>query len=162
MSYAGRWHVEGQTENIVAVGVYYLQVDEGLEGGNLKFRPATSTKPYDYEECSCELKTQQGAAVVFANMLPHRFRKIRNLTEEDKRRTFINFFIVDPSMPTTSTREVPSASLLKRAMESCSIPKPIARHIFSYLPQLWTSTKAAKKFRKEAREAMTKEKHGWG
>lgn len=38
MKYSGRWHVEGQTENIVAVGVYYCHVGEELEGGNLKFR----------------------------------------------------------------------------------------------------------------------------
>ena len=37
-SYTGKWHVEGITERIVAVGVYYVYIDEELNGGNLIFR----------------------------------------------------------------------------------------------------------------------------
>ncbi|CAF1298408.1 unnamed protein product, partial [Didymodactylos carnosus] len=40
--YTGRWHTEGRTENILGVGVYYLFIDDELEGGALKFHPATS------------------------------------------------------------------------------------------------------------------------
>eukprot|EP01112_Ceratiomyxa_fruticulosa_P019617 TRINITY_DN6463_c0_g1_i2.p1 TRINITY_DN6463_c0_g1~~TRINITY_DN6463_c0_g1_i2.p1 ORF type:complete len:169 (+),score=41.43 TRINITY_DN6463_c0_g1_i2:144-650(+) len=29
--YSGRWHVEGATENVVAVGVYYTQIDQSIE-----------------------------------------------------------------------------------------------------------------------------------
>lgn len=48
MSYSGRWHVEGHSENIVAAGVYYAHVPPGLTGGNLKFRPAEVPQPeYD-------------------------------------------------------------------------------------------------------------------
>jgi hypothetical protein len=157
MTYAGRWHVEGQNENIVAVGVYYLQLDEGLSGGNLKFRPTDSPQPFYDIESDCELDVKQGSAVVFSNMMPHRFRKIENNTFEEKRRTFLNFFVVDPSRPLTSTREVPSTSLMVRALRD--LPKPIAKHILSYLPSVWTE---AKKFRKSAREAMKTEKSGWG
>ena len=74
MTYAGRWHVEGQTENIVAVGVYYLQVDEGLEGGKLKFRAADSPQPFYDIATDVELEVKQGSAVVFSNVVPHRFR----------------------------------------------------------------------------------------
>ena len=99
MKYAGRWHTEGQTENIVAVGVYYLHVDDQLEGGGLKFRPK-----YAPQDCYDGIIThhqvssvQTGAAVVFSNSIPHRFQQIRNLTPDDgRRRTFLNFFIVDP------------------------------------------------------------------
>jgi hypothetical protein len=39
MKYSGRWHTESQTENIIAVGVYYLDIDHQVEGGSLQFRP---------------------------------------------------------------------------------------------------------------------------
>ncbi|CAF1670211.1 unnamed protein product, partial [Didymodactylos carnosus] len=42
VTYSGRWHTEGCTENIQAVGVYYLYIDNELEGGALKFRPSVS------------------------------------------------------------------------------------------------------------------------
>ena len=34
----GQWHVEGITEGIVGVGVYYASIDDKLDGGNLIFR----------------------------------------------------------------------------------------------------------------------------
>ncbi|ETO35327.1 hypothetical protein RFI_01734, partial [Reticulomyxa filosa] len=37
--YAGHWHVEGLTENIRYVGLYYWEWDDALSGGNMKFRP---------------------------------------------------------------------------------------------------------------------------
>jgi hypothetical protein len=163
MTYAGRWHVEGQNENIVAVGVYYLQLDEGLSGGNLKFRPTDAPQPWYDIESDCELDVKQGSAVVFSNMMPHRFRKIANNTFEEKRRTFLNFFVVDPSQPLTTTREVPSTTLMVKALESVGdLPKPIAKHILSYVPSVWVGSTEAKKFRKSAREAMKTEKTGWG
>lgn len=48
MTYSGRWHVEGHSENIAGVGVYYCHLGDGLEGGSLKFRPKTAPQP-DYE-----------------------------------------------------------------------------------------------------------------
>ena len=38
--YAGKWHIEGLSEDIRAVAVYYNQVDPELTGGNMKFRPS--------------------------------------------------------------------------------------------------------------------------
>jgi hypothetical protein len=46
-----------------------------------------------------EVEIKTGTCVVFANSLPHRFRKIRNKTNSRQHRTFINFFIVDPAYP---------------------------------------------------------------
>lgn len=43
---------------------------------------------------SCKVK--EGTAVVFSNSIPHRFRKISNLTDSNQKRTFINFFVVNP------------------------------------------------------------------
>lgn len=39
MTYSGKWHTEGHTENIVAAGVYYVEASPHLIGGNLIFRP---------------------------------------------------------------------------------------------------------------------------
>ena len=40
-AYEGAWHVEGMPhENIVATGLYILQRDEGIEGGDLMFKRA--------------------------------------------------------------------------------------------------------------------------
>ena len=39
MSYSGKWHVEGDLENIVAAGVYYCDIEPGITGGSLRFRP---------------------------------------------------------------------------------------------------------------------------
>ena len=36
--YSGHWHQEGLTENIVLAGIYYYEVNDGLIGGNLRFR----------------------------------------------------------------------------------------------------------------------------
>ena len=39
--------------------------------------------------------------IVFSNTIPHRFRQISNLTNDDdgRRRTLLNFFIVNPDQP---------------------------------------------------------------
>ena len=37
LSCTGRWHTEGFTENIVAAGVYYIDVSNETSGGNLSF-----------------------------------------------------------------------------------------------------------------------------
>lgn len=44
---------------------------------------------------------QSGIAVIFSNSAPHRFRQIQNLTKDDgrRRRTYLNFFVVDPEQP---------------------------------------------------------------
>ena len=100
-SYTGQWHVEGITEGIVGVGVYYAFIDDELDGGNLIFRnksyPGSS---YDgdekYEE---KFRVGTGSCVVFSNELPHRVTKIENNSDEARTRLFIDFFVVDPKSP---------------------------------------------------------------
>ena len=100
-SYTGKWHVEGITERIVAVGVYYVYIDEELNGGNLIFRnksyPGSSYDNNETYEEEFEVKT--GACVVFSNDLPHRVTKIDNKTNESRMRLFVDFFVVDPNAP---------------------------------------------------------------
>jgi hypothetical protein len=68
----------------------------------LKFRPKYAPQNwYEGIETDHEVTSvQSDTAVVFSNSIPHRFRQIRNLTKDDgRRRTFLNFFIVDPEQP---------------------------------------------------------------
>jgi hypothetical protein len=100
-SYTGQWHVEGITEGIVGVGVYYAFIDDELDGGNLIFRNKSFPgESYDggekYEE---EFRVGTGSCVVFSNELPHRVTKIENNSDEARTRLFIDFFVVDPKSP---------------------------------------------------------------
>ena len=38
MKYSGKWHIEGKTENIVAAGVYYCNIDNGFQEDKLLYR----------------------------------------------------------------------------------------------------------------------------
>ncbi|CAF1517427.1 unnamed protein product [Didymodactylos carnosus] len=175
MKYAGRWHTEGQTEHIVAVGVYYVDVDEQLEGGFLKFRPPTAPQPhYDFEMDYEVDSIYSGAAVVFHNSMPHRFRQIRNLTNENRRRTFLNFFIVDPLKPIPmSLRRVGMApvDLILQILLECSrrllgnsrqLDDLAVKKIISFLPEIWETIEEAKEFRERVRKSMIEDKQGWG
>ncbi|KAI9324312.1 hypothetical protein DFJ73DRAFT_872989 [Zopfochytrium polystomum] len=117
-TYTGKWHLEGQTENIAAVGVYFLQVDDGLRGGHMKFRPRFLPE-YDFENLTRVVAVAQGTAVCFRNTLPHRLAKITNPTAMTLRRLFVNFFVVDPASPLPSTAAVsaPSSASLQEAKD---------------------------------------------
>jgi hypothetical protein len=107
-SYTGKWHVEGITERIVAVGVYYVYIDDELNGGNLIFRNKSYPgESYDnnetYEE---EFEVNTGTCVVFSNDLPHRVTEIYNKTNESRTRLFVDFFVVDPNAPLNEDNDV--------------------------------------------------------
>eukprot|EP01084_Bolivina_argentea_P184795 318733_1 len=116
--YKGHWHKEGLTENIIIGGLYYLEKDIQLEGGNLKFRNVES---YDEFQCagyaddivdffytdstnydiSPVANINEGTAVVFDNeRLVHRVKMLKNLVKDNEKRyrSFVAFFIVDPSI----------------------------------------------------------------
>ena len=173
MTYTGRWHTEGQTENIVAVGVYYLFIDECLEGGALKFRPKLAPQPWygsmETDQFIPNLKT--GAAVVFSNSIPHRFEEIRNFTtENERRRTFLNFFIVDPNhrIPMRSDQIIRAPQdFILFALEQWSrncFPDLVLTKIIDFLnfPSVWRTEQEAKEYRTRVRRAMLEEKSGWG
>lgn len=172
MKYAGRWHTEGHTENIVAVGVYYLHIDDELEGGTLKFRPKCGPQEWyagiktDYEVTS----VKSGTCVVFSNCIPHRFRQIRNLTRDDgRRRTFLNFFIVDPDQPIEINRKelvLASRDTISNILQQWNdgrLPNVVLEKILSILNRsMWKNVMEAKQFRQTVRQAMLNERNGWG
>jgi len=170
MTYAGRWHMEGQTEKIVAAGVYYLDVGD-LQGGNLKFRPALAPQDWYGIQTSHETSVSTGTAIVFSNTIPHRFRKMRNMSNSNanERRTFLNFFIVDPTCPIPLPSSFTFSDFIRLCLNrytketlSERLPPLITRKILFYVPNLWANLKEAKLFRQKAREAMLRNKSGWG
>jgi len=172
MKYSGRWHTEGQTENIIAAGVYYLYIDDQLEGGALKFRPKYAPQNwYDGIQTDHEVSSvQTGTAVVFSNSIPHRFRQIRNLTKDDgRRRTFLNFFIVDPEQPIPlKSKDIiyaPKDMIIEtlREWNDGRLPDVVLEKILKMLKSLmWETKDEAKEFRTRVRRAMLDEKSGWG
>lgn len=172
MKYAGRWHTEGNTENIIAAGVYYVHFDDKLKGGALKFRPPSAPQPWYDIPTDEEVSVGTNAAVVFANTIPHRFRQISNLTQEDGlRRTFLNFFIVDPSKPIDLNSYSSNVlapldviiPILDKASDGRLMIGPVLDKIIKYLrSSAWKNIEEAKEFRAEVRKAMLKEESGWG
>eukprot|EP01127_Copromyxa_protea_P006106 TRINITY_DN1591_c0_g1_i1.p1 TRINITY_DN1591_c0_g1~~TRINITY_DN1591_c0_g1_i1.p1 ORF type:complete len:622 (-),score=111.66 TRINITY_DN1591_c0_g1_i1:532-2397(-) len=166
-TYAGKWHTEGLTENIVAAGVYYANISSHLIGGDLIFRPEVST--YQMSDTDQQVKIREGTAAAFSNAIPHRFRKMRNTSAtEEGRRIFVNYFVVDPRKPIPDTRTVPSSELV-----SVFLHKAFSLHTGKELPTevaslilnaagYWTSQEEAKKFREIARKAMATNTIGWG
>ena len=89
------------------MGVYYVYIDDELEGGNLIFRNKSYPGEWynngeKYEE---EFKVRTGSCVVFSNELPHRVTKIVNETNESRMRLFVDFFVVDPKTPLNEEEE---------------------------------------------------------
>jgi hypothetical protein len=173
MKYSGRWHTEGYTENIVAVGVYYLDIDDQLEGGTLKFRPKEAPRgSYELIQTNHYVSSiRTGTAVVFSNSIPHRFQQIRNLTRDDgRRRTFLNFFIVDPDQPIQlSSYEIvyaPKDFIIQvlREWNKRGLPELVIEYILKQLnlSPIWDTKDCAKEFRTRVRRAMLDEKTGWG
>lgn len=174
MAYSGRWHTEGQTEHILCVGVYYLHVDRLLKGGILKFRPQEALKFGSHE-----VDVHTGAAIVFENCIPHRFRQIQNLSTKDRRRTFLNFFIVDPRYPIPldssqiclcyrnqiwNILDKTGLRLLNtdNEQEQRRLADLMIERILSFLPNIWLNIEQAKDFRQRARNEMLEKKSGWG
>ena len=101
VQYSGKWHCEGKTENIQTVGVYYVDIGNDLEGGNLEFSPKVVPSGYvPLEETRLELKVQPGSAFAFGNdQLVHCATPISNVSSQRQSRLFVNFFMVDPRAP---------------------------------------------------------------
>lgn len=117
-SYEGTWHVEGTpNEHIVASGIYYYHVDDGIEDCNqLAFREkrnATDDRVNAAQSLSFNVNigaidTSRGRCVVFKNQLQHKVRKITNNTNKQILRKIVCFFLVDPNRRVHSSLDVPA------------------------------------------------------
>jgi hypothetical protein len=108
VQYSGKWHTEGLTENVMLSSVYYLEQDDGLDGGSLLFfsegAPDSCHEGYGFAEFSCKT----GTAVAFPNFVPHRMRTLTNTSDLPCSRLFCNFFILNPEYKLPSTRNFQS------------------------------------------------------
>jgi hypothetical protein len=162
-AYSGKWHVEGKTENIVAGGVYYCKIDPELEEDYLSFHPREAPDTY-YSESSgtvgqMDVPVNEGAAIVFANTIPHRFCKLENHLNQNILRLFMNFFIVDPKKRLeTNQLRMDSFMALRKASK---LPVVVIDEILSFVFSRLNSNEAVKR-REAARQAMKSEESGWG
>jgi len=164
MKYSGKWHIEGKTENIVAAGVYYCNIDQGFQEDKLLYRNYVSPSPsflsYLRRTTDYEIDISDGSAVVFSNTLPHRFKELINSTKSTLTRTFLNFFIVDPSKPIECDG---GKQEYWRILKSMKLKKIIIGNILKFLsPLKYDNLEKAKEKRKLVREGMKTENSGWG
>jgi hypothetical protein len=158
MEYTTKWHREGKTEYIHSVAVYYVDIDEDLEGGNVEFSPQAI--PQDYYVPNVQAKTQfavstcTGAAVVFGNELLHRASPITNLTDSNKSRLFVNFFMVDPRKQIAPKT---SFNTIVRLLQMMGVPDISLLKILGHLdyPEM------PGKFRMAVKHDMLAEKDSW-
>jgi len=164
MKYSGKWHMEGKTENIVAAGVYYCNIEKGFREDKLLFRnsvfPDETYAEQLYRTPDYEIDVLDGSAVVFSNTLPHKFKELANLSNSPITRTFLNFFIVDPSKPIEcDSGKLEYCGLLK----SMKLKNIVIGHILKFLsPLKYDALVIAKEKRRLARECMKTEVSGWG
>ena len=162
-SYSGKWHVEGRTENIVAGGVYYCKIDEGFEEDVVAFRPRSNTygsyANSDGIGMESEIDVTEGCAIVFSNILPHKFLKLTNITDSPLERLFLNFFIVDPKKELESTTLYWEAAKALRRLKK--LPTVLIAHILSFIAYR-PNLVEAKERRNTARNSMKTEVSGWG
>lgn len=163
ISYSGKWHVEGKTENIVAGGVFYCKLQPKLEDDFLTFVQKKAP-----QECyasglilvfEMEVPVDEYSAIVFSNELPHKFSQLNNRSEENAERLFINFFIVDPKQRLeTNQLRLDAFRVLK--MKS-KLPNVLIDEILSYVYS-YQSLHLAKQRRETVRESMKIDMSGWG
>lgn len=157
VKYTGKWHTEGVTEAVSAAAVYYAEWPEELEGGFLKFCPATG--PEGKLTISLAVECGAGSAVAFRNTIPHRFETLCNPTDRPLVRSFVNFFLVERDLPTT--REVPTnADLLMALVPRTNIH--VAWQVMEYLNYTPLTYKEALQLRAVAKAEMVNNPDRWG
>ncbi|CAF3697695.1 unnamed protein product [Rotaria sp. Silwood1] len=136
-----------------------------------------------YENVNRYVMPKTDTAIVFSNSLPHRFCSIRNLTQKSRRRTFLNFFIVNPHKPILPSPELAISNLVLISYESCyqllrktcvlnktnletkqELPDLVITKILALLSltqRLWSTDLDTKEFRRCVRSEMCQQKPSW-
>ena len=163
--YSGRWHTEGMLEKVVAAGVFYVDVDAGLTGGDLKFRPA-SVPNRGYRRLNEQLgrvnlcvPCPTNSAVTFAN-IPHRFLAIQNATAGAAARLFVNVFVLDTDAPLPTYAPLYRAhQVLAHHLAKHQVPHDVTAYVWGFVEGTLLGTKA---LRDRARAAMIVNPSRWG
>ncbi|XP_057315743.1 uncharacterized protein LOC130656823 isoform X2 [Hydractinia symbiolongicarpus] len=128
-SYEGVWHAEGMShENIVMTGIYFLDRDMDITGGDLRYKRAFTVyernqifwnvaqeRPSVVNTFASEgfvplgrFPTEEGFMLVFPNCHIHKIAKMVNTAaNKAASRRIVVFFVVNPEKKIISTREVP-------------------------------------------------------
>lgn len=121
-------------------------MDKALRGGALRFRNR-STAAHDNVNfySTVDVDIAEGSAVAWVNTMPHRVRRLVSppAAGEDQsilRRTFLNFFILDPS----------------------AAPLPTCSELRQHPGDQWGSRELALQYRERLRKVMSKTQQGWG
>ena len=145
--YEEPYYKDGETDHIVAVGAYFLQLENGLAG-------ALNFSPTQYF-----ITIKQGKSVVFINKVPYSL-SLSNNSHLERRFTVLYYYIVDPLSSLPSTKNLPSTLTVIKVLTQWGqnfggeLPKPIIKQIMSYIPFVWYNILEAKRFRKTFRDAM--------
>ncbi|KAI8592798.1 hypothetical protein BDZ88DRAFT_504162 [Geranomyces variabilis] len=102
----GSWHTEGTlNEGIVATGIYYYDMSN-ITTSRLAFRQDIDHGPEDYG--IGHIVAVEGRCIAFPNTFQHRVEPFQ-LQDETKpgHRKILVFFLVDPTKPRLSTKNVP-------------------------------------------------------
>ncbi len=117
--YQGAFHSEGtHHEKIKAVGIYYVDIDSQLCGGNLELLRLDKGVGQNANVTTTAIAIQPKQCVIFANdHVYHRMTKLEHQTidvnsQDDKevnmgRRWILNFFLVDPNEKIQSSSAIP-------------------------------------------------------
>ncbi|XP_066913665.1 uncharacterized protein [Clytia hemisphaerica] len=127
-SYEGVWHAEGMShENIVMTGLYFIDRDADLTGGDLRFKRAfhideraqvfwnvPQERPVVVNQFASEayiplghFPTKEGYIMIFPNCHIHKIAKFVNESKtKAASRRIVVFFFVNPEKKIISTREV--------------------------------------------------------
>jgi len=139
----GSWHIEGMPhERIVATCIHYVDVDN-ITDSFLEFRkpvvinkdilsyPLNDIKYTSHHYGITEgehhegkmnrylglVKCEEGASVIFPNMLQHRVKEFENKIGEG-RRTIIAFFVIDKNNRIVSTGDIPEQQKIVKIEEA--------------------------------------------
>ena len=162
--YKGQWHTEGVCEGVHSVGVLYAEWPAELTGGALKFRPL-NVPDDDYRKYVSEdydltmiVPAKEGTALAFGN-LPHRFQTLTNATDKTLQRAFVNFFLVDPSLP--SLAEVPTNADVALAILR-KTNYDVVDEVLQFLGATPRSIKEAVDLREKSKAEMVAMRGRWG
>ncbi|CAF4509967.1 unnamed protein product, partial [Rotaria sp. Silwood2] len=146
--------VQAQSYNLKSghCAVHYASIDDELKCGALKFRPKSAPNPcYDIPTDE-EVSVGTNAAIVFSNEVPHRFRQIRNLTQNCKP---IDLHCYSSRILAPLNIIIP---ILDEANQGCLLIEPILNKIIEHLgPSACKKLEDTKEFRTYVRKAMIKE-----
>jgi hypothetical protein len=168
---SGSWLIEGKTENIIAVGVYYPLMDFTDKNLELLFThlrgPSKEYAQRDKINSTYNLKIQEGTALVYGTSLPHKLLPFTNTEDYALRRCVITFYIIDPLKPLEDTCKTWERRRIASLIDSLNgLCKPGKNTIKEFLIEKSSedsmSLNQMKERKKVIKEALMRDNLRWG